>query len=52
LWHVLAAKIGAWGWLRMNKKKLLSKPLINHIELKVIFLECGVWIAYAIKELK
>jgi hypothetical protein len=22
LWHVLAAKIGAWGWLGMNKKKI------------------------------
>jgi hypothetical protein len=51
LWHVLAAKLGAWGWLGVNEKELFSKP-INHIESKVIFLECGVWFAYAIKERK
>jgi hypothetical protein len=52
LGHILAAKLGACGWLGMNEKELFSKPLINHIESKVIFLECGVWIAYAIKERK
>jgi hypothetical protein len=52
LWNVLAGKLGAWGWLGMNKKELFSKPLINYIESKAIFLECDVWIAYPIRERK
>jgi hypothetical protein len=46
LWHVLAAKLGACGWLGMNKNKLFSKPY----QVEGGFLERGVWFAYAIKK--
>jgi hypothetical protein len=49
LWHVLAAKLCAWGWLGMNEKELFSKPIDKPYRVEGVFFECSVWIAYAIK---
>ena len=43
MWHVLAAKLAAWGWLGMNENELFSKNTDWIKDFYLITLEIHDW---------